>query len=101
MFRHVVCQAFKGDDNPILALTVKNLGKGETSAYIPPPCVFLIVCLLYKQNLKGVYRMARHNAISQEEIFALQNKLYTKKEFIEKFNRHIVTVNKWFNSYRN
>jgi hypothetical protein len=45
--------------------------------------------------------MAIHNAMSQEEIFALENKLYTKKEFSEKFKRHRITINKWFNLYRN
>jgi hypothetical protein len=45
--------------------------------------------------------MAIHNAISKEEIDALKNKLYTKSDFIKKFNRHPVTVSKWFNEYRN
>jgi hypothetical protein len=42
-----------------------------------------------------------HNAITQEEIFALKNKTYTKADFIKKFKRHPVTVSKWFNQYRN
>jgi predicted secreted protein len=41
--------------------------------------------------------MALHNAISKEEIYALENKLYTKSEFIIKFNRHPATVYRWFN----
>lgn len=45
--------------------------------------------------------MANHNAISDEEKDALKNKLYSKQEFIQKFNRHPVTVNKWFSKYRN
>jgi hypothetical protein len=39
--------------------------------------------------------------MTEEEIFALKNKTYTKSDFISKFNRHPVTVNKWFNKYRN
>lgn len=43
--------------------------------------------------------MANHNKRNEEEVFALKNKLYSKKEFLEKFNRHKITVNNWYREF--
>lgn len=40
--------------------------------------------------------MPTHNKRTDKEISALQQKLYTKNDFIKKFNRHKVTVDKWY-----
>lgn len=40
--------------------------------------------------------MATYNKRTCEEIDALRQKLYSKNDFIKKFNRHKVTVDKWY-----
>lgn len=43
--------------------------------------------------------MANHNARTEEEVLALEQQVFTKKEFADKFKRHPQTVKLWFKEF--